>query len=138
MGWVQHTTVGRGMWHSEIYNRPDEPMRFIQRWFFPTTHGLEPSVEQKKNEKADRMNKFLPIVSNSHPGALRIVSDAAVYSCFIEKRKKIDYRLQASRGAYIYVLEGGPVEVNEIRIPELGAAIIKEGAELLLVEVLLT
>lgn len=147
MGWVQHTTVGRGMWHSEINNRPDEPMRFIQMWFFPTTHGLEPSVEQKKNEKADRMNKFLPIVSNSHPGALRIVSDAAVYSCFLEKGKKADHRLETGRGAYIYVLEGGPVEVNEIRIPELGAAKIKEeaelhfeakkDAELLLVEVLL-
>ena len=103
MGWVQHTTVGRGMWHSEINNRPDEPMRFIQMWFFPTTHGLEPSVEQKKNEKADRMNKFLPIVSNSHSGALRIVSDAAVYSCFLEKGKKADHRLEAGRGAYIYV-----------------------------------
>jgi redox-sensitive bicupin YhaK (pirin superfamily) len=34
-GWVQHTTVGRGMWHSEINNRPDEPMRFIQMWFLP-------------------------------------------------------------------------------------------------------
>ena len=130
MGWVQHTTVGRGKWHSEINNRPDEPMRFIQMWFFPTTHGLEPSVEQKKVEKADRTNKFLPIIFNSHPGALRIVSDAAVYSCFLEKGKKADHRLEAGRGAYIYVLEGGPVEVNEIRIPELGAAKIKEEAYL--------
>jgi len=32
---VQHTTVGSGMWHSEINNRPDEPMRFIQMWFSP-------------------------------------------------------------------------------------------------------
>jgi len=146
-GWVQHTTVGKGMWHSEINNRPDEPMRFIQMWFFPTTHGLEPSVEQKKIEKADRTNKFLPIVSNSHPGALGIVSDAAVYSCFLEKGKKADHSLEAGRGAYIYALEGGPVEVNEISIPELGAAKIKEkaelhfeaknDAELLLVEVLL-
>ena len=147
MGWVQHTTVGRGMWHSEINNRPDEPMRFIQMWFFPTTHGLEPSVEQKKVEKADRMNKFLSIVSNSHPGALCIVSDAEVYSCFLEKGKKANHMLEAGRGSYFYLLDGGPVDVNGIRIPELGAAIIKEeaelhfeakkDAELLLVEVLL-
>ncbi len=29
-GWVQHTTIGRGMWHSEINNRPHEYMRCIQ------------------------------------------------------------------------------------------------------------
>lgn len=146
-GWVQHTTVGKGMWHSEINNRPDEPMRFIQMWFFPTTHGLEPSVEQKKVEKTDRTNKFLPIVSNSHPGALRIVSDAAVYSCFLEKGKKTNHMLETGWGAYLYVLEGGPVEVNGVRIPELGAAkiteekelviVAKNDAELLLVEVFL-
>lgn len=146
-GWVQHTTVGKGMWHSEINNRPDEPMRFIQMWFFPTRHGLEPSVEQKKVEKRDRMNKFLPIVSNSHPGALGIVSDAEVYSCFLEKGKKADHNLESGQGAYIYVLGGGSVDVNGIRIPELGAAKIVEepelhfeaenDAEILLVEVLL-
>ncbi len=146
-GWVQHTTVGKGMWHSEINNRPDEPMRFIQMWFFPSKHGLEPSVEQKKVEKAERTNKFLPIVSNSHPGALRIVSDAAVYSSYLEKGKKANHMLGAGRGAYIYVLEGGHVELNEILIPELGAAKIKEetelhfeakkNAELLLIDVLI-
>ena len=146
-GWVQHTTVGKGMWHSEINNRPDEPMRFIQMWFFPTTHDLEPSVEQKKVEKDERTNKFLPIVSNSHPGALRIISDAAVYSCFLEKGKKVIHKLKIGQGAYLYVLEGGPVEVNGTPIPNLGAAKVtaekeqhveaKKDAELLLVEVIL-
>ncbi len=46
------------------------------------------TVEQKKVEKSDTMNKFPLIVSNSHPGALDIVSDDAVYSCFLEKGKK--------------------------------------------------
>ncbi len=50
-------------------------------------------------------------------------------------------------GAYLYVLEGGPVEVNGIYVPTLGAAKItdeseleveaKKDAELLLVDVLL-
>ncbi|VVB96403.1 Pirin [uncultured archaeon] len=61
MDWVQHTTVGKGMWHSEINNRPDEPMRFIQMWFFPTTHGLEPSVEQKKVEKKQGLHTSAPL-----------------------------------------------------------------------------
>lgn len=146
-GWVQHTTVGKGMWHSEINNKPDEPMRFIQMWFLPSKHGLEPSVEQKRVDKGERANRLLPLVSNKHPDALKIVSDAALYSCFLQKKKKVTHALDKGRGAYLYVVEGGPVEVNGKLIPELGAAKIvdekeirveaRKDAELLLVDVLL-
>ncbi|MCX9011868.1 MAG: pirin family protein [Candidatus Methanoperedens sp.] len=146
-GWVQHTTVGTGMWHSEINNLPDKPMRFIQMWFYPSKHGLVPSVEQKAVEKQERTNRFLPLVSNTDPGALRIVSDAAVYSCFLEAGKRVNHALAKGRGAYLYVIEGGPVEVNGNSVPALGAAKVteerelsvgaKKDAELLLVDVLL-
>lgn len=146
-GWVQHTTIGKGMWHSEINNKPDEPMRFIQMWFSPSKHGLEPSVEQKKVEKEERTDRFLPLVSNKHEGTLRIVSDTAVYSCFLQKGNKVTHALDEGRGAYLYVLEGGPVELSGKLIPELGAAKIvdekeirveaRKDAELLLVDVLL-
>lgn len=147
-GWVQHTTVGTGMWHSEINNLPDKPMRFIQMWFYPSKHGLAPSVEQKAVEKRERTNRFLPLVSNTDPDALRIVSDAAVYSCFLEAGKKVNFMLEKARGAYLYVLEGGAVEVNGNSVPALGAAKITaerelqieagKDTELLLVDVLLT
>lgn len=121
-GWVQHTTVGRGMYHSEINNRSDMPMRFIQMWFIPSEIDLVPSVEQKAVEKKDRTNKFLPLVSNEHEDALSIHSDAQVYSCFLRKGHSVAHSLEEGRGAYIYVLEGGPVEANGNRIPVLGAA----------------
>jgi redox-sensitive bicupin YhaK (pirin superfamily) len=146
-GWLQHTTVGSGMFHSEINNRQDVPMRFIQMWFFPLESGLNPSLEQKKVEKIDRTNRFLPIVSNEHEGALPIHSDAQVHSSFLQAGRNIEYKLKEGRGAYFYVLEDGPVELNGYRIPMFGAAkIIKEkelhvkaenDAELLLVDVLL-
>ncbi len=135
------------MWHSEINNDPDEPMRFIQMWFFPSKHGLPPSVEQKNVEKPERTNRFLLIVSNTHPGALRIVSEASVYSCFLEAGKKVNHVFAEGRCVYIYVLEGGPVQVNGRTVHALGAAKasgetelrveVMEDAELLLVDVLL-
>jgi quercetin 2,3-dioxygenase len=144
-GWVQHTTVGRGMWHSEINNRPDQPMRFIQMWFYPARRGLEPSVEQKVVEKPDRTDRLLPLVSNQDEGALPIVADARVLSSFLHAGKVIDYDLETGRGIYLYVLEGGPIFVNGTRIETLGAAMIREetaiavvaeeDAELLLVDV---
>lgn len=146
-GWVQHTTVGRGMYHSEINNLPDAPLRFLQMWFLPAVRGSEPKVEQKAVEQAERTNRFLPLVSNVHPGALPILSDARVFSSFLQKGKTLDHSLDGGRGAYLYVLEGGPVQVNGHLLPALAAAKISEEpelkvsaqdvAELLLVEVLL-
>jgi redox-sensitive bicupin YhaK (pirin superfamily) len=146
-GWVQHTTVGSGMWHSEINNRSDASMRFIQMWFIPSEGGLPPSLEQKAVEKKERTNILLPLVSNEHDDALPIRSDARVYSCFLEKRNSVKHSLKENRGAYVYVLEGDAVEVNGHKIPALGAA-QAEGAmdvlitangnsELLLIDVLL-
>lgn len=146
-GWVQHTTVGSGMWHSEINNKPDMPMRFIQMWFFPSRKDLKPSMEQKAVEKKNRTNRFLLLVSNNHSGALKIFSDADVYSCFLQAGRRVEHRIRVKRGGYLYVMEGGPVKVNGHQVPLLGAAKLsedmkvavdaEEDAELLLVDVLL-
>jgi len=145
-GWVQHTTVGRGMWHSEINNRKDAPMRFIQMWFLPSAQDLEPSVEQKPVDRAERTNRLLPLVSNEDPDALMIFSDAAVYSSFLERGKSLSYALEKGRGTYLLVVEGGPVAVNGREVRAFGAAQVsgedvrieaREDAELLLVDVLL-
>lgn len=147
-GWVQHTTIGTGMYHSEINNSPDKPMRFIQMWFYPEKLGLSPSVEQMKVEKEDRTNTFLPIISNEHKNALGIRSDAVVCSSFLEDGTEIIYKLKKDWGIYLYVLEGGPIEVNGKQMIALSAAKIKDveeimvkskgDAELLLVHVSLT
>lgn len=125
-GWVQHTTVGSGMYHSEINNRPDKPMRFVQMWFFPDTPGLIPSVQQKAVEEGERTNIFLPLASNRHPDALLLHADAVVLSCFITGGRNADYHVGEDRGAYLYLLEGAPVEVNGRTVQEFGAAKIVE------------
>jgi quercetin 2,3-dioxygenase len=128
-GWVQHTTVGRGMWHSEINNRPDEAMRFIQMWFLPSELGREPSVEQKAVERKDRTNAILPLVSNTVSGALGIVSDAAVSSSFLVKGHAVSHRVAPGWGSYLYVLEGGPVLVNGKQVPALAAVMVTDERE---------
>ena len=129
-GWVQHTTVGVGMWHSEINNRPDEPMRFIQIWFVPSGLDLEPSVEVKQVLKSERTNRLLPLVSNEYEEALPIAADASVASSYLEEGQKISCQLGVGRGCYLYVMEGGPVEVDGHELQALGAAKVIGGAEI--------
>ena len=147
-GWVQHTTVGKGMYHAEINNRADEPMRFIQMWFMPWEKDLAPALQQKAVERPERTNLFLPLVSNHHPEALPIYSEAQVFSCFVTPGHRVRHTLAAEQGAYLYVLEGGPVTLNGRVLPALAAAMVtaephlevsgQEEAELLMVEVRLT
>jgi redox-sensitive bicupin YhaK (pirin superfamily) len=147
-GWVQHTTVGRGMWHSEINNRPDEPMRFIQMWFLPTDPNLEPALQQKSVTRQERTGKFLPLASNAHPEALPLLAEAQVYAGFLPAGVQVTYPFQPRHGGYLYVLEGGPVTVGAAAMPALAAATITaeaeitvaatDDAELLLVDVLAT
>jgi redox-sensitive bicupin YhaK (pirin superfamily) len=133
------------MWHSEINNRKDEPMRFIQMWFFPSKKELKPSVEQMAVGQKDRTNRFLLLVSSEDSDGLRIFSDAKVYSSFLQVGHRVKHEIKANRGGYLYVLEGGPIRVNEHSVPALGAAKItgeseiaveaERDSELLLVEV---
>ncbi|MHB8846364.1 MAG: pirin family protein [Nitrospirota bacterium] len=130
-GWVQHTTVGRGMWHSEINNRPNEAMRFIQMWFLPSELGREPSVEQKAVEQKDRTNTILPLVSSDTvPGTLRIISDASVSASYLVAGHAVTHRPAPGWGVYLYVLEGGPVQVNGQKAPALAAVMVTDEQEL--------
>ncbi len=144
-GGVQHTTVGRGMWHSEINNRPDEPLRFIQMWFFPLIPDLEPAVQQMQTSREQRTGLWLPLVLNGDDGALPINADAAVYVSYLVPDHHLALLAEEGRGAYLYVLDGGPIHFDGHELPALGAAMIEgpeektlatdEEVELLLVDV---
>lgn len=129
-GWVQHTTVGSGMWHSEINHRKDEPMRFIQMWFTPSMKGLKPSVEQMAVDQKERTNRFLLLVSNEDSDGLKIFSEAKVCSSFLQAGHRVKHEIKAKRGVYLYVLEGGPIRVNEHLVSALGAAKITGALEI--------
>jgi redox-sensitive bicupin YhaK (pirin superfamily) len=145
-GWVQHTTVGRGMWHSEINNRADAPMRFIQMWFLPRNPHLEPAVQQKRVTRKERTGRFLPLASSTHPGALPLLAEAQVHAAFLSAEAAAAYAFLPGHGGYLYVVEGGPVTAAAHSIPALAAAVItgekeirinaENEAELLLVDVL--
>jgi quercetin 2,3-dioxygenase len=125
-GGVQHTTVGRGMSHAEINHRSDQPMRFIQMWFLPDRLDRDPSVEQKEISRAERTNGLLPLASLQHEGALPLQSDASVFASFLETGRAVSHTLERGRGAYLYLLEGGPVRANGQLLPALGAAEVAE------------
>jgi len=147
-GWVQRITVGNRMVHSEINNRVDEWMRFIQMWFLPDKVNLEPDVQQKRVERQERSNRFLALVSNQDAQALTIHSEAEVYASYLQRDHTAAFSPRDQWGVYLYLLEGGPIQVNGQRLTALDVVMAtnekqlyvtaESDAELLLIHVLLT
>ena len=125
-GDIQHTTVGRGMSHSEINHSETKPMTFLQIWIFPREHDLTPSVEQLKVRREDRLNRFLKLVSNSDPKALPIQQDAEFFVSALEPGKIISHGLEHGYGAYFYVISGEVLLNGHLLSHGDAAKIVKE------------
>jgi quercetin 2,3-dioxygenase len=157
-GSVQRATLGSGMEHSEGNHSTTQPMRFIQMWIIPSRRGLEPSVEQRSFDEADRRGRLLPVLvpapgygapdAPTNPAAVTVHQDAAVYASLLEPGMSVTHRFRVGFGGYLFAVHG-KVELSvggeAGEIDEAGAAKIsgapeitlqapRTGAEALLVE----
>ena len=112
---VQHTTVGRGMFHEETSHRPDVPMTFLQIWVTLMVKGLMPSMEQLSVDRKDRSNRFLTLASYKDGSAPPIAADAEFVVSALEAGKSASWDFEDSFGAYFFVAEG-QVAVNGERL----------------------
>ena len=105
-GSVQRMTLGRGAWHSEQNASETEPMRFIQMWIMPAELGLEPGVEQKVFTEQDRTDRLLNVIGGDDGDTVLVHQDAHVFVSRLNPSVDVSHELVASRGVYLYVIEG--------------------------------
>lgn len=107
-GEVQRMTAGSGIIHSEYNHSKKNPLRLLQMWVFANKKGLQPSWEQKKFQKEQRLNRLLPIVmpENSNNNALHIHQDASFYISTLTEGTEVVHELKTGRKAYLFVIEG--------------------------------
>jgi quercetin 2,3-dioxygenase len=120
-GDVQHTTVGKGMFHEEINHRQDVPMTFLQIWITPKERGLTPAVQNRSIDEKERLNRFLTLVSNKNPDALPIAQDAEFVVSALQLGKSASHELDEGYGAYLYVASG-QIRLGEHTLSEGDAA----------------
>ena len=127
-GSVQRMTLGSGAWHSEQNASETEPMRFIQLWIMPAERGLTPGVEQKVFTPEDRTDTLLRVISGNDGDAVLVHQNAHVFISRLTSGVEVTHELPATRGAYLYVIEGD-LTVNEERMPGGSAAQITDEAD---------
>jgi redox-sensitive bicupin YhaK (pirin superfamily) len=126
-GEVQRMSAGTGVAHSEFNGSKEEPVHFFQIWILPEEDGIAPGYEQKLFPDEERRGHLrLLAAPGGENGALRIHSDARLYTSILDSGQRVEHKLGPGRGAWIQVARGS-VEVNGTKLSEGdGAAIENE------------
>jgi redox-sensitive bicupin YhaK (pirin superfamily) len=130
-GDVQYMSAGSGVFHSEMNNHPQKPLRFIQTWILPDENGLKPQYGSKKFVLEDRLNKWLHLLGDKNSNAhIRFNQDANVYVSELDAGRMLKVELDDNRQAYLKVMEGS-IKIGDMEFAHGDAAEITGDAEIL-------
>jgi redox-sensitive bicupin YhaK (pirin superfamily) len=112
-GDVQRMSAGTGVIHSEFNASDTEPVHLLQIWIVPKEAGIEPSYEQKRFERADKLGRLCLIASESGGnGAVKIQQDARLYVTTLQPGDRVSMSLDEDRHVWLHVATG------EVRLGE--------------------
>ncbi len=125
-GMIQVMSAGTGVMHSE-HNNEDVPLELFQLWIESKEKGIAPRYEEKKIDFLKDEDVRAILVGE---GALTINQDASItYISSIEERIEAYSLKDASRGVYLFVIEGN-VKVGDSVAERRDALCITETTEL--------
>ena len=114
-GEVQRMSAGTGIFHSEFNHSDSEELSLLQIWINPDKKGLQPSWEQRKFSREQRLNKMLCVVSPSQSdSSLLIHQDVSFYVSRIDD-SSVSYEFAKDRIGYLFVISGSPT-LNDAKL----------------------
>jgi hypothetical protein len=139
-GGVQFMSAGTGVAHSEYNNEPDAPLHLVQMWVLPGRLGTPPSYGQMEFATADRLNRWLDIVSGDPAvkAPIRITQQATFRVARIENAT-VETEFAPQRYGFLFVA-GGSAQANgerlsagdAVRLYDVGNLRVSGNAELVL------
>jgi redox-sensitive bicupin YhaK (pirin superfamily) len=126
-GEAQVMRAGTGVTHSEFNNSKSAPVRLLQIWFPPRTHGLRPGYQQRAFADGELADQLRAIVSSDgRDGSLVVDQDLVVYVGRLSPEAAVTHAIAPGRRAWVQVARG-VVTVNGTRLDEGdGAAVADE------------
>jgi len=106
-GDVQRMSAGSGVRHSEFNPSATRPVHFLQIWIQPSTHGIQPSYEEKRFPEDEKRGRLRIIASPDRAdGSLLIHQDARVYAGLFDGPESATLEIGAGRRVYVHVARG--------------------------------
>ncbi len=144
---VQAMSAGTGIFHSEVNNLADKPVRLLQIWVFPEERDIKPQYDQKSFDSQLRKNQWQLLAGpNPQNGEMNIKQKAWFSRIDLTNGTEVSYTLyDGLNGIYLFVINGsvkfegdqqlhkrdgaGIWEVETVKLSAL------ENSELLVIEV---
>jgi len=149
-GDIQVMSAGTGIMHSEFNKNSDKLVKFLQIWIYPKKRNVTPRYDQITLDKTKGQNQFQQILSpNADDEGVWIHQDAWFHLGTFDQGKETLYQIRKKgNGVYAFILKGSAEiggETLEERdgfrvwdIQDLNIKPLKEGTEILLMEVPMT
>ncbi len=105
---VQAMSAGTGIFHSEVNNLPDKPVRLLQIWFFPEERNIKPRYEQKSFNPQMRKNQWQLLAGpNPQNGEMDVKQKAWFSRIDLTNGAEVSYTLHDGHsGIYLFVIKG--------------------------------
>ncbi|RLJ33238.1 hypothetical protein CLU97_2717 [Chryseobacterium sp. 7] len=149
-GDIQVMSAGTGIMHSEFNKNSDKLVKFLQIWIYPKKRNVTPEYDQVTLDKTKSHNQFQQILSpNADDEGVWIHQDAWFHLGTFDQNKETHYQIRKNgNGIYVFILKGSAQIGNETieerdgfgiwDIREITIKALKEGTEILLMEVPMT
>ncbi|HXV67087.1 MAG TPA: pirin family protein [Nitrosopumilaceae archaeon] len=134
-GEVQRMSAGTGIMHAEFNHSEEKPLRLLQMWILPNKNGLEPSWEQQKFTREERMDKLLLVVAPDDAmteKALHIHQDVMFLISSLTPNHTVEYKSRPERKSYLFVIDG-EIQLNQMNMKTRDAARIENENQLLII-----
>jgi redox-sensitive bicupin YhaK (pirin superfamily) len=146
-GEVQVMSTGKGVFHSEYNNSPNQPVKFLQIWVFPNRLNVPPRYDQVRLDPSKGHNALQQLISPQPSGeGTWIYQDAWFHMGTFDAGRKIGYdSKKPGNGVYLFVIDGAflydgqrletrdGLGVTDVRHLDLEAA--EQGSRVLIMDV---
>ena len=113
-GSVQYMSAGYGVRHSEFNLHKTQPLRFLQLWIMPSTHGAKPKYGGYNGSSPDaiaaRTNQWDHLVTwdkaKSADVPIKLDQDVNIYLAEVDPGVELEFTVEPGRQAYIVNAEG--------------------------------
>jgi len=115
---VQVMSAGTGIFHSEMNNLPDRPVRLLQIWVFPEERNIKPRYDQKLFDREARRNRWQLLAAPGAPdGALDLKQQSWFSRIELDKDGQVACNLHGKdHGLYLFIIRGSITVGDNLRL----------------------
>ncbi|CAG0988506.1 Quercetin 2,3-dioxygenase [Phycisphaerales bacterium] len=123
-GDVQRMSAGRGVFHSEFNDSPDQPVHLLQIWIRPQSRNVEPRYGQTHFPERERRDALRLVISpDGRDGSLPIHQDALIFASLLTAGKAVRHEFAPGRKGWIQIARGAADANGQLLRAGDGAAI---------------